>query len=483
MVSGQLEESNIPLKELNEEIPDKKFDVQGLSPTASKDSVKSNTKIELSVYKLNERMSKIETVMEKFVTSEAISSGLGIMKDQLEFVIEQLLLLTSLTLSKKPDLHHIQILHSMAQTLQDYKKHNVYTASSNIFQSQIMPILNWQSSGLQLNENVSENDILKIRSSDSLPPIANEKTLHQDEIGYDHLCYSPEKLLDQLMHLKSEFCLLTNKVNEVSSRLLQQESQRTLTLIHEIQEQMREVKLQTINLKENQSRIEIRTLGNINNIETIKRQIEELIAEKVDKTQLEIQLADNLKIPSSELQRKVSLDQILELQSRIDKKFLEILRQIKENDKQFSHTIDDLRNTLGFAAIDGILKSFKETITKDIQGLYELLKKYMESTNDDCIAAGTRIKVLQDLSCLSCDNDCVMRTMEKAKVAKLPNAHSTNILSPLITYELGSIRKSGIMGYYRKDEFPHSTNSWIARQSTTVTATDKNQCVARHAGG
>ncbi|XP_065357386.1 uncharacterized protein nis [Calliphora vicina] len=474
--------SNIMQNEIIDNIPELEPVVDILSPTTSRSSTKSHTKSlssQLSAHKQHERISKIEASAQQISLPKELSSGIAIMKDQLEFVMEQLLLLTFLTLSKKPDTQQIQILHTMAQALREIKKDNIYIQGSNRLQLPTVPSLNWRSSGLQLNEDLSENDILETQNSGSAHTHTIEaQSAYQDELE-GHLCYSPEKLLDQMMQLKSEFCLLANKVNELSSHLLQQESHRTLGLIHEIQEQIRDIKLTTINLKETQSRLDGRLSSNQSNIENMKINIEELIAEKVDKTQLEIQLAD--KVDYVQLQRKVSLDQLLELQCRIDKKFCEMLRQINENYKKFSQITDNLNETLGFAAIDGILKAFKENITKDVQALRELLKNYIESTNDDCAAAGARIKVLQDLACLSCDTNCVMRTMEKAKVAKLPSAHASNILSPLITYELGSIRKSGIMGYYRKDEFPHATDAWLARQSNGLN--DLKQCFPRHAGG
>ncbi|XP_023296240.2 restin homolog [Lucilia cuprina] len=469
-------------KNTEEQISGQKHVIEVLSPTNSKTSIKSLPKpitSQLSVHKLKERISKIEMTMQQISLSKEFTLGIAIMKDQLEFVMEQLLLLTFLTLSKKPDFHQIQKLHSMAQTLREFKKENVYIDGSNRIQFPSVQSLNWQSSGLQLNEVLSENDLLEAQNIGFQPDaIIAQTATFQDELN-GHLCYSPEKLLDQLMELKSEFCLLTNKVNEVSSRLLQQESQRTFSLISEIQEQMRDHKITTINLKETQSRIEARISNNQNSIENMKKIIEDVMVEKVDKTELEIQLAN--KVDYDQLKRKASLDQLQELHCRVDNQISEILRQINENEKQFSKTVDNLNDTLGFASIEGILKTFKENITKDVQELHTLLKNYIDSTNDDCAAAGARIKVLQDLACLSCDTNCIMRTMEKAKVAKLPSAHASNILSPLITYELGSIRKSGIIGYYRKDDFPHSTNAWLERQSNGMT--DLKQCIPRHAGG
>lgn len=447
------------------------------SPSAS--VMSSTLSPKLSVHMLDDRITKMEGVVQSFGIPEHFVDGIAIMKDQLELAMDQLLLLTVLTLSKNPETRRVQQLYSLAQALRSIRKTNVYIESSNRLELHAIASIDWHPSELQLNEELSEEDILETRptrSKDSGDVGAANSPNRFDLDGC--VCYSPEKLLDQLMELKGEFCLLTNKVNELSARLLKQESQQTLALIQELQEQMRELKLASINSKEIQDRLQVRVTSNVQNIEDIKKNVEDVMVEKVDKTELDIILAD--KVDYNQLQRKVSLDQMLEVQCRIDKRFCEVFRQIGENDKKFTLTIESLKDTLGFAAIEGILQSFREQTNKEIHALHHLLQKYIESTNDECAAAGTRVKVLQDLACLSCDTTCVMRSMEKSKVAKLPSARATSTLSPLITYELGSIRKSGLMGYYRKDEFPHAPHAWMKRQDNGKT--EKHE-ISRHAGG
>lgn len=450
--------------------------IEVISPTASKTNTRSAKKSSSQLLQnhLEDRISKIEMMVKEREIPDSFFKGLPIMKDRLDLTIEQLLLLTYLTLSKTVDVSRVQQLHVMAQSLQKAKRENIFIDSCNCIQIPNIPLLDWNSSDLQLNETHSETDVLKTRSS----VLNNGMPSNKDDLEI-HLCYSPDKLLDQLMELKSEVCLLTNKVNEVSARLLEHESQRTLVLIYEIQNQIQDLKSITANLKDQHILIESRLTSNFSSIDNIKRTMEEIIVEKVDKNQIKIEMAD--KVDYKQLQRKVSLDQMLELQCRIDKRFCEVLRQIADIDKKFTFSIENIRESLGFSAIEGVLKTFKDNIAKDVQSLHNLLKTYIDSTNDDGAAAGARIKVLQDLACLSCNTTCVMRSMEKAKVGKLPCAHASTIISPLITYELGSIRKSGIIGYYRKDEFPHATNAWLNRQSNALK--DIKHCVPRHAGG
>jgi len=198
---------------------------------------------------------------------------------------------------------------------------------------------------------------------------------------------------------------------------------------------------------------------------------------KIDKTEVELLLAE--KVDFQQLATKVSLEQLEEYKARLEQMFCEVRHIVSLNEKNVLQIIDNLRMTLGIDALELSLKDFREMIERRVQMIAEALQKYMEMTNDDCAAAAGRVKVMQDLACLACDTTCVMRTVERSKVPSLPNAKGSTGLGPIVTYELGQIRKSGIMGYYRKDEFPHSTSAWTKGASGVPMV----KCTPRHAGG
>ncbi|XP_073822075.1 uncharacterized protein isoform X2 [Musca autumnalis] len=405
----------------------------------------------------NSEISKWEILENRLGRFDNLIDGVMIMKNQLLLAIEQQLLLTFLTLTKKPDTHKVRQLLETTQALRIARKQNINIDSTQQVDTPETQSLEWRLSELELGEGATEQDILEVQSSCTRGSEPSTKSNHPSQHDLEGcLCYSPGKILDQLLELKGDFCILTNNVNEVTARLVQQERQQTFVLIQELQEHMRDVKLNINNIKEELERADIRLKNNTLNIENVKRSIDSLIEEKVNKAELEIMLAD--KVDYNQLQRKVSLDQLLEVQCRIDKRFCEAFKQIKDNDKKLEDTAETLRQTLGFASIEGVLLNFKQTIESEILALREMLQKYMDSTNDDCAAAGGRVKVLQDLACLSCDTTCVMRTMEKTKVAKLPNAHASQSLSPVITYELGAIRKNGFT-QARHAGGPHTTST------------------------
>lgn len=397
---------------------------------------------------------------------------------QMDLVMEQLLLATYILLSKPTIPELFYELYDLSQKMRTLRKENLTYLNSQepSLELKLMPSLVWSKDMLHIDCPLTTCDVVEEQNVPA--PVVETEEIQGRDITEGHLCYSNERLMDELLDLKSELCQLINKVNELTAKILQQESQQTVRYIKELQEQMKDSKNQITILK---SQVEADGL-NINqlnsNTDKMQKNIEELRVEKVDKTELDILLSD--KVDYTQLQRKVSLDQLLELQCRMDKRLCEVSRVINENDARFRKTIEELENTLGFAAIEGILNKFRDQIEDKINNVQSILQKYMDSTNDECAAAGARVKVLQDLTCLSCDTNCVMRSMEKAKVAKLPNAHASNMLSPVITYELGTIRKSGVMGYYRKDDFPHAPNAWMGNKNNNF---PMKQCVPRHAGG
>lgn len=415
--------------------------------------------------------------------TSSVYRGITIMKDQLELVMELMRLIVSTTVQKRATPMQIEQLQSLVKKMIAIQKENTYIENAYGFRiddTYFDPDLDRLEDGVEDEEGEEES----VRSDPSYKsPLTSHITVQpatrqtQEEYELDgHLCYSPDKLLDQLMDLKSEFCMLTNKVNEITATILEQDCQRTTRLIADLQEQLKDLKFYVTSLKEATDRMESKNINYSETIDELTKTIDEIMNDKIDKSEIEILLAD--KVDYNQLQRKVSNEQMQEFQCRLDKKFTEVQNQIKTNDKNMYQAMDNIRITLGLASVDDILNRFKEKIEAQIQGLQETLRKYMDATNDECAAAGARIKVLQDLACISCDTTCVMRTMEKSKVAKLPNAHASNLLSPLITYEIGSIRKSGIMGYYRKDDFPHAPNAWLNQQRVSM-----RMCVPRHAGG
>ncbi|KAH8391768.1 hypothetical protein KR215_002774 [Drosophila sulfurigaster] len=418
-----------------------------------------------SLAKLERRISRVE--LQKEQKEMEMQNYLSVVTGQLKLTMEQLNNVTHLVLDRKPDPDRMKLLRHIARQLRVLMR----VADDEVS-------ISWTSGEavveeLEVAEEEEEEQSALAESSTPTEVAKPEEEMELDQ----HLCYSPERMLKELLELKSEFCGLTNKVNELSAELLKQDAKRLIEMMQEMQAAMREVKLGSAANNEANQGMLTKLNNAITQIASLKNSVAHLDELKIDKADVELLLAEKVDFP--QLATKVSLEQLEEYKERLEKQFCEVRYIINVNEKNVLQIIDGLRMTLGIDSLELSLKDFRELIEKRVALIAEALHKYMEMTNDDCAAAAGRVKVMQDLACISCDTPCVMRTMERSKLPVPASAKASTSLGPLITYELGQIRKSGIMGYYRKDEFPHSTNAWTQGMGTVPVS----KCVPRHAGG
>lgn len=415
-----------------------------------------------SLAKLEKRISKVELLKEqKDLEFQNFTSALS---GQLKLTMEQLNNVTHLMLDRKPNPDRMKLLRHIARQLRVLMRVDDEVSIS------------WSSGEAVVEElegeEMEEEEQLEHSST------STEVSKQEEEMELEQqLCYSPDRMLSELLELKSEFCALTNKVNQLAADLLKQDAKRMIEMMSEMQLVMREIKLGAAANNEATQGMQSKLYSAVMQITALKSAVAHLDEIKIDKADVELLLAEKVDFP--QLATKVSLEQLEDYKDRLEKQFCEMRHVINLNEKNVLQIIDGLRMTLGIDSLELTLKDFREMIEKRVALIAEALHKYMEMTNDDCAAAAGRVKVMQDLACISCDTPCVMRTVERSKLPKPASAYATVSLGPLVTYELGQIRKSGIMGYYRKDEFPHSTNAWT--QGTNMTTV--NKCVPRHAGG
>ncbi|TDG46728.1 hypothetical protein AWZ03_006908 [Drosophila navojoa] len=414
-----------------------------------------------SLAKLERRLSKME--LQKEQNDIEFQNFAGILSGQLKLTMEQLNNMTHLMLDRKPNPNRMKLLRNIARQLRVLMRANDDEVS-----------ISWSSDepGVEAEEEMAEEEEEAAVEESSAP---TELAKMEEEVELDqHLCYAPERMLNELIELKTEFCSLTNKVNELAAELMKQDAKRLMEMMQEMQITVREIKLSASSNQEANQGMLTKLTAATNQIQTLKNSVAHLDEIKIDKADVELLLAEKVDFP--QLATKVSLEQLEDYKERLEKQFCEVRYVINANEKNVLQIIDGLRMTLGVDALELSLKDFRELIEKRVALIAEALHKYMEMTNDECAAAAGRVKVMQELACLSCDTPCVMRTVERSKLPRPASAKATNSIGPIVTYELGQIRKSGIMGYYRKDEFPHATNAWT--NSVPV-----NKCVPRHAGG
>ncbi|KAL7741768.1 hypothetical protein ACLKA6_000376 [Drosophila palustris] len=418
-----------------------------------------------SLAKLERRISKVE--LQKEQKEQELQTFLSAMTGQLKLTMEQLNNVTHLVLDRKPNPDRMKLLRNIARQLRVLMR----VADDEVS-------ISWSSGEAVVEEMEAEEEHEEEHSESEESSTPTEVAKPEEELELEqHLCYSPERMLRELLELKSEFCSLTNKVNELAAELLKQDAKRLMEMMQDMQLTVRDVKLGAASNNEANQGMLTKLNTALSQISSLKNSVAHLDDIKIDKADVELLLAEKVDFP--QLATKVSLEQLEEYKERLEKQFCEVRYIINVNEKNVLQIIDGLRMTLGIDSLELSLKDFREQIEKRVALIAEALHKYMEMTNDDCAAAAGRVKVMQDLACISCDTPCVMRTMERSKLPVPASAHASTSLGPLVTYELGQIRKSGIMGYYRKDEFPHSTNAWTHGLGTVPVS----KCVPRHAGG
>ncbi|XP_002067670.2 zinc metalloprotease ZmpB [Drosophila willistoni] len=451
----ELDQKTLPSPALASRVSSRSSTREKVSHTRLDGSITNN------LSRLEKRISKME--LQKEQASMEMQQFVGNLTGQLKLTMKQLNNVTHFLLDRKPNPDRAKLLRQFARQLRVLMR--------TVGDDEIS--ISWTSGEAAIEEMEEVEEEMAVEESAT----ATEVDKPEEEASLEleqHLCYSPERMLTEFLELKSQFCALTNKVNELAAALLKDDAHRLMELMQEMQETVRDIRLASATSRETMQNINTKIDLISSQVVQIKKSISHLDELKIDKTEVELLLAE--KVDYQQLATKVSLEQLEEYKARLEKQFCEVRYIVSSNEKNVLQIIDNLRMTLGIDALELGLKDFREIIEKRVALIAEALQKYMEMTNDDCAAAAGRVKVMQELACLSCDTPCVMRTMERSKVPTLPSAKGSTGLGPIVTYELGQIRKSGIMGYYRKDEFPHASSAWTK-------GIPMNKCVPRHAGG
>lgn len=419
-----------------------------------------------NVTRLERRLSKVE--LHKEHASVEMEQFVSNFTTQLKIVMEQMNNVAHMLIDRKPDPQRIKVIRLFAKQM----KALMGTPDREVS-------ISWSSEEIEAGDGGDEmegmgEDELQEESS-SAPTEWGE---HEQEAQTDlDLPRGHDRVHHDILGLKSQFCELTNKVNELSAALVRQDCQRLLGTMKELQDAMRELQIFMSSSRETVSTMLQRLNEAVKQIDILKKANALLDAVKSDRNEVELQLAE--KVNFQQLATKVSLEQLEDYKVALEKMFCELRHVVTGNERNVLQIIDNLRMSLGIDAMELGLKDFRALIERKVQVIADALQRYMDMTNDDCAAAAGRVKVMQDLACLSCDSTCVMRTVERSKLPSLPKAKTSVSLGPIVAFELGQIRDSGVMGYYCKDEYPHAPNAW----SKGTSGVSMLNCRGRHAGG
>jgi len=190
---------------------------EDLVPQASRVSSRSSTReksrvdgsLTNNLTRLERRLSKIE--LQKEQAAMEMQQFASNLTGQLKITMEQVNNVTHLLIDRKPNPQRIKILRHIAKQLRVLMGTTGDEVSVSWSSGEIV--------GAEEEECLEEEEV----QEESSAPTEVEKPEEEEELGLEQpLCYSPEKMLNELLDLKSQFCALTNKVNELAAALLKQ---------------------------------------------------------------------------------------------------------------------------------------------------------------------------------------------------------------------------------------------------------------------
>ncbi|XP_017027044.1 uncharacterized protein C16orf96 homolog [Drosophila kikkawai] len=417
------------------------------------------------ITRLEKRVSLIEMNREK--TSMDMELLMNHLKAQLKLTIEQVNNVAHILIDRRRDPKRIKIVRLFAKQLKALTETGGSREVSVSWSSDELEGGPYEEEGL-IEDDILEEDYSML--SQPTPPQPEDDLLADMPLGM-------ERMHNDVVYLKSQVCALTNKVNELAAAMVKQDCQIFLGKFEELQRAIQDLHVFQTSTKEITSNTLKILNGAVKQIENLQSSALLLEERKCDRLEMELLMAE--KVNFQQLATKVSLQHLEEHKFTLEQMFCEVRHVVSENERNILQIIDNLRMTLGIDAMEVGLKDFRQMIEKRVGMIADALQRYMEMTNDDCAAAAGRVKVLQDLACLSCDSTCLMRTVERQKLPSFPTAKGSVGQAPIVAYDIGQIRGTGVMGYYRKDEFPCSPHAWTKGTSRIPLP----KCNPRHAGG
>ncbi|XP_026481574.1 uncharacterized protein LOC113388408 [Ctenocephalides felis] len=174
-------------------------------------------------------------------------------------------------------------------------------------------------------------------------------------------------------------------------------------------------------------------------INALLEQIEFLKTCKADKEDLEDALAD--KADHHLVNRKVSHDQFDAACDDLSRGLEEALSKLTQQETLWQQALDDVQKEIENKLDKIEISPLKDFVNNKLKALQDRLKA-LASLKKDSEAAGTKIKLLRNVNCISCDKDVVMRTDEPAPSMPVQDSLPPNMsMKPYLTYELDAVRK------------------------------------------
>ncbi|XP_069685948.1 glutamine-rich protein 2-like [Periplaneta americana] len=174
-------------------------------------------------------------------------------------------------------------------------------------------------------------------------------------------------------------------------------------------------------------------------IKALLEQIEILKSIKADREDLEDALAE--KADQNMVNRKVSYDQFDAACDDLSKGLDEALAKLTEQESLWQQVLDGVQREIENKLDKIELPQLKDFVNSKLKTIQQRLKE-IASMRKESEAAGTKLKLLRNVNCISCNSDVVMKTERETPSIPAPDPMpASRNMRPYLTYELDMVRK------------------------------------------
>lgn len=278
---------------------------------------------------------------------------------------------------------------------------------------------------------------------------------HQSEVGtyqpestrtFDHvneqimfLESESDKTIKQIMFLKKDICKLADRVEEIAENSIKRRSSSSGINLAEIHQEMNTLKDYIGLTNSNLSKISAEQQNTSKVLQCLAKTNAELSKQKLDKDEIDELLAE--KADYVVLQRKVSTEHVDGFRRNLENQINDVILKMEDNISLLSCKIKSINADLEKQKRDQSFAEFKCKTEKDLAILKEKINE-ISAIKKDVEAAGTKLRCLRNVNCISCNQDAVMKTMEANAIGKLEKQKPNNSMSPSIAFELNDLRFS-----------------------------------------
>ncbi|CAO1321696.1 unnamed protein product [Diamesa serratosioi] len=145
-------------------------------------------------------------------------------------------------------------------------------------------------------------------------------------------------------------------------------------------------------------------------LNSVKNQMKLLKEHKVDRDDLVVILAE--KADYNVVQSKVSIDQFDATKRDISQNLVEVITQITDKEIEWQKSLNKMHIMVESKLDKGEIATFKHYMKQKVNEIQDRLKT-LATFKSDAEAAGTKLEIMKDLKCISCNSQAIMKIKEQ----------------------------------------------------------------------